>query len=356
MSTIAFFRAYGPRLQGAEATFDAGLTVVLGAPADGTSEIAELCAGIVRPARGALRIDARDPWSAPDLRARIGVLLAEEPPSSERSIERAVRACLRLRGDSRDAGTLLGEHGLSGWAESRPDRAPATIRRHVALCLALTVPRPLGVVLCEPFAAGPLASREMTRAAILALAETEACVIVLTASPRDAAELGGRTVLLDRGRFARQPGLPLGMEMAPGALLGLRVRAPDARRLASGLGDQPAVEGLTWDGDQVVVRGKDTRALALAISDVSCHTGIEITAIEPILPSLDEARAATAGLWRASYEAALEAGRAHARARFEAGARARTLADLEAGTERREGQSSVTPAPTEPPKSEGQSS
>jgi ABC-2 type transport system ATP-binding protein len=328
VSTIELVRAFGSRLQGADGSFAPGLNVVLGTPADGTSEIAELCAGMTRPASGAVRIAGKEPWSSPATRARVGALLADEPPASAPSLARAVQTALALRGDGRDAGALLAEHGLAAWGSSRPARAPATIRRHVGLALALTVPSPIAVVLHEPFATGPLADREKTRARLFELAEAGVCVLVLTASPRDAAELGGNTVLCDRGRFVRRPGLPLGVELAPGTPLALRVRSADARRLAAALADHPAVESLELGGDQVVLRNKDVSALALAISDTARKLGVELAAIEPILPTLDEARAASAGLWRGAYEGALEAARAAARARVEAQARPRTISEL----------------------------
>ena len=40
--------------------------------------------------------------------------------------------------------------------------------------------------------------------------------------------------------------------------------------------------------------------------------------VEPMLPGLDEARAASAGLWRAAYDAAYRAAQAHAQARADA--------------------------------------
>ena len=328
MSVLALSRVFGSRLQGAEASFENGLHVVLGAPADGSAEIAELSAGVVRPKRGTCRIDGRDPWDNPSVRARIGVLLEEEPASSAKSIARAVSTCLSLRQDPREANALLAEHGLACWASVRPERAPASIRRHVALALALSLERPLALVLHEPLAVGPLADRDKTRSALVALAEAGSAVLVLTASPRDAAELGGRTVLLDRGRFVRRPGLPLGVELVPGGALALAIRTGEARRLAAALVDHGAVDSASWDADQILVRGKDPSALALAVTDCAVAAGIELGAIEPTLPDLNEARAATAGVWRAAYEAALEAGRAHARARMDAGPRPRTLADL----------------------------
>jgi hypothetical protein len=98
--------------------------------------------------------------------------------------------------------------------------------------------------------------------------------------------------------------------------------------LAAALADHPAVESLELGGDQVVLRNKDVSALALAISDTARKLGVELAAIEPILPTLDEARAASAGLWRGAYEGALEAARAAARARVEAQARPRTISEL----------------------------
>jgi len=131
----------------------------------------------------------------------------------------------------------------------------------------------------------------------------------------------------------RRPGTPLALELAPGGTLVLRVRSDNQRKLAARLVQDPAVAALdlSGDGDQLTVRGADPDALGLAIARAARELEVKVSAIEPTLPALDDARAASAALWRAAYDAAYRAGQAHARARAEAwrAAQPRTLESLQ---------------------------
>jgi ABC-type uncharacterized transport system ATPase subunit len=187
---------------------------------------------------------------------------------------------------------------------------PPEVRRRIAFELALTHPNPALFVLFEPLSLPDL-DRERALAAIRAGAERGATVIVMTASVRDAADIGGDVILLDRGRFVRRPGEPLSRELAPGRPFVLEVTSPDAKKLASLLALESAVTGIEWgqekSSEQVRVRGGDANALALTVARVARAAKSSIQSIRAPLPGLDEIRAASAGLWRAAQEAAREA-------------------------------------------------
>jgi len=332
VSTLSLNGVFAGVLAGADATFEPGLNVVLGAPRDGTDTLARLFSGIERPRRGTALVAGTAPWTTPSTRARVGALLSDEPAADASSFHALVSRVQALRGDPGDARSLLAEHGLEGVAGSRPDRATPEVRRHVALALALSVREPLALVLHEPFAVGPRAVRARTRTALVEAAAAGVAVLVLTASPRDASELGGRVVLLDGGRFVRRPGPVLATELAPGRGIVLRVRASTVRALVASLAQESAVASVEWDAqlaeDEVTVRGPDADAVALAVLRAVRATGAELRAIEPVLPALDVARVATQGLWRATYEAAYRAAQQQARPAAEPSSRviARTAA------------------------------
>jgi ABC-type multidrug transport system ATPase subunit len=310
-------------LYGVTGELGPGIHVVLGTPADGADDLAAVCAGMSRPRSGSVKVFGKEPWSSPGTRARIATLLRDEPADSTSSVLLSLRRMLSLRGDAREATQVLSSLGLAGLAKMPPDRVPLEVRRRLQLGLALGHPNAGVLLLVEPFAL-PEQDDEAILGELRRHAEHGAVVVVITASVRDAARVGGDVVLLDRGRFVRRPGEPLARELAPGGVCGLDVVSPDARMLASVLALEPAVHSVDWHArsGRVRVRGSDMDALALAIANAARSSASRVTAIIPMLPALDEVRGASAGLWRAAADAARET----AAARYKA---ATTVAPVE---------------------------
>lgn len=323
MSALELEGVFAGALQGATLAIPAGLTVVLATPADGGSDLPLVSGGLLVPRRGTVRIGGLDPARSPEVRARLGLVLAEESPFAAPSLLEAVRQMLALRGQASDPRVLLDRHGLGAVSGVSPEKAGAQARRHLAWALALELAEPHALVVHEPLSLGPLASRERTRTELLARAESGVPVLVVTASPRDASELGGSLVLLDRGRFVRRPGPPLATELVPGANATLWLHTPAARALAGALVGDPAVASLEWDEGEIRVRGADVDSLSLAVLRHARALNTPLSSIGMALPALEEVRAATAGLWRAAYDAAFRTATAQAREREEALARQR---------------------------------
>lgn len=312
-------RASAGSLFGATVELAPGMHVVLGAPADGADDLASLCAGLLRPRNGSVKLFGKEPWSSPGTRARIATLLRDEPPEAAGSVRIALGRALLLRGDKRDATQFLTELGLASVANTAPERVPPAVRRRLLLALALTHPNAGCLVLVEPFSI-PEQDAEQVLAQLRAHAERGCVVVVLTASARDASRIGGDVLLLDRGRFARRVGEPLTRELAPGSVSALDVSSSDARLLASVLVLEPAVSGVEWHGrgERVLVRGANGDSLALAVARAARESGSQIGSITPVLPALDEVRGASVGLWRAAQDAAREAAAARYKAQLEA--------------------------------------
>jgi ABC-type thiamine transport system ATPase subunit len=313
VSHLYLANVFAPGLLGASLELDAGLHVVVGNREDGGAALVALVAGLLRPKRGTLLIDGGDPLRSPELRGRVGVLLAEEPPSSGRSVLAQVAEALSLRGDPAKAENVLSAAGLDALASRRPNALSSAERRALALALATSLAQPSALALHEPLANIAHCQRRKIIETLNALAARGAVVLCVTASPRDAAALGGSTVLLDRGRFVRRPGLPLAEELTPGAGLTLSLRTSDPRKLAAALSAEPAVSAVVLDEQahpgQLRASGADPERLALAVASAAQRSATLLSAIEPLLPSIDDARAATAGLWRAAYENAYRAAR-----------------------------------------------
>jgi ABC-2 type transport system ATP-binding protein len=308
VTTVVFSGVYAPPLNGASLTLGPGLHVILGTELDGTRELITLIAGVSAPRSGSVRVAEKNPRSAPELRRRIGSLLAEETLPPAPTVSGALALALRARNDAKAPAQVL-EDGLSGWSERRADSLSSAERRRLALVLALSLPEPLVLALHEPLAA---AGSERARVAELLAerAKTGTCVVASTASPRDASDLGGSAVLLERGRFVRHPEQPLALHLAPGTVPEIRVKSSDARRLAAELAQNAAVTGLVRteeSGSELLVSGPDPELVALAIARASQRANAPVLALQCSLPELDVVRAASDGLTRAAYEAAQRA-------------------------------------------------
>ena len=306
-----------PPLNGAELQFGPGLHVVLGSEADGAAMLAPLAAGMIAPQRGTLRVAGLDPRRSPDIRRRIGALCAAEELYPARTVALAVGAGLDARNVRTDPQSALGGLGLGAWAARALDSLSDDERRSVGLALALNVPDLELLVLHEPLSRLPGVDRNALGERLAAILAREACVVCTTASARDAVELGGSLVVLDRGRFVRRLAETLPDRLAPGSPSELVVRNSAPAQLAAELANESAVTGIEWDQqarpEELSARGAELGELALSVARAAERAKVPIEALVPRLPDLDVVRAASAGLTRAAWEQAERAAyeRAH---------------------------------------------
>ncbi len=310
MSEIVLAAAHGRALHGLDAAFAPGLHLVVGAPADGSAELVELLAGVCAPRRGSVRVDGADVYRDPASRRRIGALLAVERLPGGDTVKRVVARVLALRGAAGGSAThVLEACGLAAWSSRRTGTLSPLERRAIALALALSVEDPRLLALFEPLAAG--VERARVLASIREHVTRGACVVCVTGSARDAAEMSGTVWLLERGTFTRRPQPPLARDLAPGIVPDLIVRTSDPRRLGARIAIDAAISGVDWDErvapNELRVRGVDPDAVALAVMRAAHEGDIHIDAITQTLPALELVQAATAGLARGAYDAAYRA-------------------------------------------------
>ncbi len=288
-------------LQVAELTLGAGLFPILARPDDGAALVAAL-GGQRRDRAGVLSIDGADPQRSPVARARIALLLAEEPASEARSVGGALTTSL---GSSAAATSALNGLGIGTWSARDPRRLTPAERRSVALAAALAANDPLLVALHEPLADVPGVNRGCVLERIRALVERGATVVPVTASVRQLLEFGGEPHVLALGTAFRAAG-PLGAVSA-GRDVELVASSPAARSLATLLLGRPEVEAVFYDEvtapRQFRLRARDVRSGCLAILAVAADTGAHLTALHLEPPSLDSVEAASMNAARASLRA-----------------------------------------------------
>lgn len=308
--TFARAVAPGPRRGGValELALRPGLHALVGGPADGLFSIAPLAGGLVRPRSGRVLVDGHAPFSDAALRRRIGATSAAAALPAIGSVRALVAACARLRGERADP---LARIGVATLAERRIASLSNGEARAVDLALALATPRPLAIVVTEPFAGVAGADHAAIVRALAEAADDGACVVVATASVADAIDVGGALHLLEAGRIVRSLAAADAQGLVPGRGLELRVATDSPRELAAALARDPAVVAVSWDAERaasvLTVRGDDPDAAAIAIARKAVEVRARIDAITPVAPGLEEVRAASAGLALAAHHAAYRA-------------------------------------------------
>lgn len=284
-------------LQNVSFTWERGVLAILGAPFDGTSLLLSILAGYTKAKSG--RTAIRGTFAHVPLEASL--------PDALR-VEEVCDLSAELRGEPRrPAVERLAMLGLESLAKRRTNSLSPVEVRGVALAIALSssaqtllVEEPLSMI--EP----TVPSRVV--AALRARAAAGACIVVTTASVRDATRTADQLAVLTRGVHA--PLLPALAHVGPRGA-GIRIIiAPtaDARAhataLVGALAEHAAIasieagstgpHGLHAPSIAVYARGPDLVALATAVTHAIAKTRIAVDAIETGVMPLDAIRATLA--------------------------------------------------------------
>lgn len=281
-----------------------GLHAIVGTVADGGPALLALLAGRERVRTGELRVLDRSPDDAA-VRPQIALVPMAPPLPEAMRVHEVLALAADLRSEAPTPAVqrlaVLGVEAL----------APRTVRslshdeaRAVTLAEALTSTRVRVLLLDEPLvsldprAAGRLPGllRERARQGMT--------VVLATASVRDAGELADNHVVLRDGAVL---GHAASLDaLSAFTLRGARVRvlASDPLALVAALAREPEIEAVARRDGVVVARGKDARVLAQAVSRAVLAAGVELVEMRLEPPSLDDARAAVAGVAQGTFEAA----------------------------------------------------
>ncbi len=282
-------------LQNVSFTWERGVLAVLGAPYDGTTLLLSVLAGLVRPKSG--RVQVRGAVA----HVPVDVVL----PDALR-VEEVCELAGELRGDPRKpAPERLAPLGLEALARRRASSLSPAEARGVSLAIALSSTAPV-LLVEEPLAMIEPTVPSRVIEAIRARAAAGACVVVTTASVRDATRVADQLGVLTRGVYA-----PLPPALAHVGPLGAGVRiviAPtaDARAQASSLvaalSEHASVTSVDAAGAgptaaatiAIHVRGPDLVALASAVTRAIASARVDVEAIETAVMPLDAIRATLA--------------------------------------------------------------
>jgi ABC-2 type transport system ATP-binding protein len=290
-------------LRGVSLTSGPGILALLGASYDGTSLLLDVVDGTARPKTGRVTVFGANPADARSRIARVADL--GFLPEALR-VEEACALSSELRGEPpTPPRERLDRLGLGALASRVVRTLTIPERRSVALAIALAS-RADVLLVDEPLVAvDPVAPRLLVDA--LREKGKTACVIVTTASARDAAALGARVGVLTAGVYA-----PLSTELLHGDAKGasMRVVVPASGGKAGGAAllaalstdeavaraDSAAYPAAEPASAAVVlaVYGRSLSALAHAVTRAVASTGVDVELVEAATQPLDKIRAALA--------------------------------------------------------------
>lgn len=291
------------RLENVTFTWNEGVLAVLGAPADGTTALLEVLAGVL-PVRGGKATVLGAPAS--EARARVAYVPLEPVLPDPLRVSEVCELATRLRGEpATSVAACLSPLGIESLAERRVRSLSAGEARAVSLALALGS-RARVLLVDEPFAGLEPSPAARVLEALRARAAAGASVVVATASVRDATSIADQLGLLTQGVFTHVP--PAAAHVgASGARLRVVVAAAAATEVApfvAALTAEPAiaaVETAAFAGTRVlhaavavVVSGGDLLAVSRAVGAAAARTGANVLAIESAVSPLDAVRARVA--------------------------------------------------------------
>jgi ABC-2 type transport system ATP-binding protein len=266
----------------------AGLHAIVGTRADGAPLLLAVASGWVRPKSGQILVAGMSPEKA---RPSVAYVPLDARLPTALRVREFLEVAAEVRAErAAPAPARLENLGIAALGDRLTQSLTTAEARAVLLAEALTS----GVrvlLLDEPFvdidprAAGALPEVLREHAA------TGATVVIATSSPRDALELSTDQWLLSYGRLVGRLGA---METPLAVGTRLRIVARDAKALLVALAAEADFRGVELDEHALVVSGSDPAAIAAAVARASLRAGVELDAMRPDAPVLDELRGAAA--------------------------------------------------------------
>jgi ABC-type multidrug transport system ATPase subunit len=274
-------------------TMASGAHALFGGRLDGPSVVLAMLAGQQRPKSGAVLV-ARGHPEDPAVRREVAYVPLDAALPEPMRVDEVMRMASQLRGEQeKDAGSRLDVLGLAP-LERRTVRSLSFEERRAVL-LAEAVTSEASVLLVEePLAHLDARATALAGEALRARAARGACVVVATASLRDARLLAEDVLTFDRGVLVRRAAAsdPVVLSGPRGA--SVRVIASDAARLAAELAHESPVARASVVAGVLVAQGADAVEVAAAIARAAARADVAIESLTPDLLHDAELRATLA--------------------------------------------------------------
>jgi ABC-2 type transport system ATP-binding protein len=260
-------------------TLGPGVHALLGGIRDGAPLVLAAIAGRARPRGGTVRVLGKPPG---EVRASIAYVPRDAVLPDALRVDEALDLAASIRGEpAAPAADRLGALGVAPLATRRIATLAPGEARAIAMTEALTS-RAQVILLDEPFVGLDPRAAALLAARARARASEGACVLVSTASVRDAADMGEDQLLFDRGVLVETRRAPRGASLS--------LAVSDVPRLLPALAVEPAIVSIESGPTGVVVRGVDTTELAAAVGRAVVAADVELFWLRAEAPALEELR------------------------------------------------------------------
>lgn len=272
---------------------------LLGRTEDGPPAILRALAGDL-VGRGSVLVHGQPPA---DVRRRIALVARDAHLPDALRVEEMLSVAATIRGDTaKKPSEILAPLGIEALATRRISTLRSAERRAVALAEAIASSVVDVLLVEEPFAEleAPAAARVLE-----ALKKKKGCIVVATASTRDASLIAKDYLVLERGRPVHVATFEEAEKRVHGGVVRYRLLVDDARKWLASAAVESSLGRMAIDGDSVVIEGSDAAEIARAIGRAIVASGVDVRLLARDVPPLDELRASIAGQYAGVYQAAV---------------------------------------------------
>ncbi|MET0883695.1 MAG: ABC transporter ATP-binding protein [Acidimicrobiales bacterium] len=281
---------FGPKVAVTElsCSFGPGVTGLLGPNGAGKTTVMRALCGLLPTDRGAIRVLGRDPRHDRSVQRDISLVPEDDAVPGALTARQLVRYAASLHSvrDPIAPEASLAAVGLLDVADRRVAGFSKGMRQRAKIAASL-VTQPKVMVLDEPLnGADPV-----QRAALIGLFQTLGAqgrtVIISSHVLNEVERLASRQLVVIRGRLAAAGGHRAIRDALADRPRSVLVRTTEPRRLAGDLLASEAVQGVSVDGDKLVVSSSHAGDLAALLPVAARRAGARLREVRPLDDSLE---------------------------------------------------------------------
>jgi len=281
---------FGPKVAVTElsCSFGPGVTGLLGPNGAGKTTVMRAICGLLPTDRGAIRVLGRDPRHDRSVHRDISLVPEDDAVPGALTARQLVRYAASLHSvrDPIAPEASLAAVGLLDVADRRVAGFSKGMRQRAKIAASL-VTQPKVMVLDEPLnGADPV-----QRAALIGLFQTLGAqgrtVIISSHVLNEVERLASRQLVVIRGRLAAAGGHRAIRDALADRPRSVLVRTTQPRRLAGDLLASEAVQGVSVDGDKLVISSSHAGDLAELLPVVARRAGARLREVRPLDDSLE---------------------------------------------------------------------
>ncbi|MET0738213.1 MAG: ABC transporter ATP-binding protein [Acidimicrobiales bacterium] len=281
---------FGPKVAVTElsCSFGPGVTGLLGPNGAGKTTVMRAICGLLPTDRGAIRVLGRDPRHDRSVQRDISLVPEDDAVPGALTARQLVRYAASLHSvrDPIAPEASLAAVGLLDVADRRVAGFSKGMRQRAKIAASL-VTQPKVMVLDEPLnGADPV-----QRAALIGLFQTLGTqgrtVIISSHVLNEVERLASRQLVVIRGRLAAAGGHRAIRDALADRPRSVLVRTTQPRRLAGDLLASEAVQGVSVDGDKLVISSSHAGDLAELLPVVARRAGARLREVRPLDDSLE---------------------------------------------------------------------